>query len=67
MTKTNFDNTVSSLKSKIARNKTKNESIENELKKLKTLNLSYFIGKSHFEEDGAQNYLVFQPIKRFLQ
>ena len=65
VTKTNFDNTVSSLNSKIARNKTKNESIENELKKLKTLNLSYFIGKSHFEEDGAQNYLVFQPIKRF--
>ena len=64
MTKTNFDNTVSSLNSKIARNKTKNESIENELKKLKTLNLSYFIGKSRFEEDGAQNYLVFQPIKR---
>ena len=64
MTKTNFDNTVSSLNTKIARNKTKNESIENELKKLKTLNLSYFIGKSHFEEDGAQNYLVFQPIKR---
>ena len=64
MTKTNFDNTVSSLNSKIARNRTKNESIENELKKLKTLNLSYFIGKSHFEEDGAQNYLVFQPIKR---
>ena len=65
VTKTNFDNTVSSLNTEIARNKTKNESIENELKKLKTLNLSYFIGKSHFEEDAAQNYLVFQPIKRF--
>ena len=36
MTKTDFDNTISSLDSKIARNKTKNESIENELKKLKT-------------------------------
>ena len=24
--------------------------------------MSYFIGKSHFEEDGTQNYLVFQPI-----
>ena len=23
---------------------------------------SYFIGKSHFEEDGVQNYLVFQPM-----
>ena len=26
---------------------------------------SYFIGKSHFEEDGTQNYLVFQPIYRY--
>ena len=34
--------------------KTKVTEIENnELKKLKTLDLSYFIGKSHFEEDGA--------------
>ena len=24
--------------------------------------LSYFCGKSHFEDDGTQNYLVFQPI-----
>ena len=31
--KSNFDNTVSSLDSKIAENKIKNESIENELKK----------------------------------
>ena len=26
--------------------------------------LSYFIGKSHFDEDGTQNYLVFQPMDR---
>ena len=26
--------------------------------------MSYFIGKSHFEEDGTQNYLGFQPISR---
>ena len=38
--KTKFDNTVSSLNNKIAANKTKNESIENEIKKLKTLDLS---------------------------
>ena len=37
------------------------------LKKLKTLDLSYFIGKSYFEEDGAQNYLVFQLIRRYLK
>ena len=36
VTKTDFDNTISSLDSEIAGNKTKNESIENELKKLKT-------------------------------
>ena len=33
--------------------------------KLKTFDSSYFIGKSHFEEDGVQNYLVFQPIVRY--
>ena len=60
-----FDNTVSSLNSKIAENKTKNGSIENEFKKLKTFDLSYFIGKSRFEEDATQNYLVFQPLKKY--
>ena len=29
--------------------------------------LGYFIGKSHFEEDGTQNYLVFQPIVRYFK
>ena len=67
MAKTDFDNSVSSLNSKIAANKTKNESIKNELKKLKTFDSSYFRGKSHFEEDGMQNYLVFQPIKRYFK
>ena len=46
--KTIFDNTVSSLVSKIAENKTKSKSIENELKTLKTLDLTYFIGKNYF-------------------
>ena len=70
MTKTIFDNTVWSLNSKIVENKTKNGSIENELKKLikaLDLDLSYLIGKSHFEEDGTQNYLLFQPIKRYFK
>ena len=42
-------------------------SLENEFKKLKTFDLGYFIGKSYFEEDGAQNYLVFQLIRRYLK
>ena len=66
MVKTNFDNTVSSLDSKIAANK-KNESIENDLKKVKAFYSSYFIVKSHFEKDGTQNYLAFQPINRCLK
>ena len=41
---------------KFTANKTKYLLIENELKKLKTFNSSYFIGKSHYEEDGTQNY-----------
>ena len=34
------------------------------MNKLKTFDSSYFIGKSHFEEDGIQNYLVFQPLNK---
>ena len=41
--------------------------VQNELKKLKTLDLNYFIGKSHFEEDYAQNYSVFQPLNRYFR
>ena len=37
------------------------------MKKLKTFYLSYFIGKSDFEEDGTQNYLVFKPINRYFK
>ena len=67
MTKTDFDNSVSSLDSKIDANKTKTESTENELKKLKTFDSSYFRGKSHFEENGTQNYLVFQPVNKYFK
>ena len=37
------------------------------VEKLKTFDSSYSIGKSHFEEDGTQNYLVFQPIIRYFK
>ena len=67
MAKINFVNTVSSLNNEIAVNKIKNESIENEFKKSKTFDSSYFINKSRFEEDDTQNYLVFQPINRYFK
>ena len=34
------------------------------MNKLKTFDSSYFIRKSHFEEDGTQNYLIFQPMSK---
>ena len=37
------------------------------MKKLKTFDSSYFTGKSHFEEDGTQNYLVFQPMYMYFK
>ena len=37
------------------------------MNKLKTFDSSYFIGKSHSEEDGTQNYLVFQPINKYFK
>ena len=67
MAKTNFDNTISSLDSKIAKNKTKDESTENKFKKLKTFDLGQFLGKISFEEDGAQEYLVSQQIKKYFK
>ena len=56
-----FDNIVSSLDSRIEEAKTINECFNSLLKNLrKRVDLGYFIGRSHFDEDGAQNYLVFQ-------
>ena len=67
ITKTDFDVKLSSLNRKTTANRSKNLLVENELKKLKTFDSSYYIGKSHLEEDGAQNYLVFQPINRYFK
>ena len=66
-TKIDFDAKLSSLNKSITSNKSKNLLVENELKKLKTFDPSYFIGKSHFEEDAAQNYLVFQPMNKYIK
>ena len=37
------------------------------MNKLKTFDSSYFIGNSHFDENGIQNYLVFQPMYRYFK
>ena len=65
--KTDFDAKLSSLNRKITANKSKHLIVENKLKKLKIFYSSYFIGKSNFEGDDTQNYLVFQPINRYFK
>ena len=67
ITKTNFDAKLSSLNRKITENETENLLVKNELKKLKTFHSRYFIGKSHFEKDGTQNYLVFQQLNKYFR
>ena len=60
--KTDFDAKFSSFSRKITENKIKHLLIQNELNKLsiriaiRIFDSSYFIGQSHFEEDGAQKY-----------
>ena len=58
---------MSNLHRKITQNKTKHLLVVNELNKLKSFDSSYYNGKSYFEEDGTQNYLVFQPIYRYFK
>ena len=65
ITKKEFGSKLSSLNRKNTANKSKHLLDENELNKLKTFDSSYFIGKSHFEEGGTQNYLVSQPMYKY--
>ena len=37
------------------------------MNKLNTFDSNYIIGKSHFEEDGTQNYFVFQPQNKYFK
>ena len=67
ITKTDFDEKLLNLNRKNTAIKSKHLLVENELNKLKTFDLSYFIGKNYFEEDGTQNYLVFQPMQKYIK
>ena len=42
----------------------KQKPVEKELRKLEKFESSYFRGKNYIGNDGAQNYLVFQPIQK---
>ena len=59
-----FDAKLKELNKKINSNKTKHLIVENDFKKLKKFDSSYFRGENYFGDDGTQNYSVFQPIKK---
>ena len=63
--KTDFHNKLSSLNRKNVSNKAKDLVLENELKKLKAFDSNYYNGKNYFDDDGIQNYLVFQSILKY--
>ena len=67
ITKTDFDAKLSSLNRKITKNKLDHLLVKNELNKLKKFDSSYFRGKTYFDEDGALNYYVFQPLFKYLE
>ena len=68
VTKTDFDTELKKICDRVNSNKSKHLLVENELKKLEKSDAVYFRGKNYFDgNDGKQNYLVFQHVKRYLE
>ena len=67
ITKPDFDAKLSSLNRKTTANKSKHLLDGIELKKLKIFDSICFRGENHFEEDGIQDDLVFQPIQIYFK
>ena len=59
ITKTDFDAKLSTLDRKITSNKTRYLLIGKEI--------SYLHGKNYFDEDGTQNYYIFQAISKYFK
>ena len=63
--KPEFDFKLKGINDRVTKNKAKHLFVENELKKLKTIDLSYFWHKNYFKgNDRAQNALVFQTMQK---
>ena len=63
-----LDDKLKNLNKKVTSKKTKYVLIENELKKLQTINSSLFNGHNYFRNDRSQNLLIFESTKKkFLQ
>ena len=60
--KKDFDDKLKNLNKSNTSTKTNHVLVENELYKLQTFDSNLFIVQSHFNNDGAQLSLIFQPI-----
>ena len=67
VTKTDFDTKLNKVIDRVTSNKTKNLLLENEIKELNNFDAVYFRGKNYFDNDGTQNYLVFQPVYKYFE
>ena len=47
--------------------KAKLKAEQDKITKLQAFDSSYFRGKNHFEDDGTQNYLIFQLMDRYFK
>ena len=65
--KPDFDSKLKGITDRVTKYKTKYFLVQNELKKLQKFDAAYFRGKSHFEADSTQKYLVFQPMYRYFK
>ena len=60
MTKTKFDNKLTSFKKRITSDKTKHLKVEKKLESLTTKDYNFFLGKNYFtNNDGFQNVFVY--------
>ena len=68
ITKREFDIQLKEISDRFTSNKTKHLLVENELKKLKNFDATYFRGKKYFDgDDGTQNALVFQTVQKHFE
>ena len=67
ITKTDFDTELKIISDRVTSNQSKHLLVETELKKLQKFDAAYFRCKIYFNDDGTQNYLVFQSIYKYLK
>ena len=67
MTKTDFATKLKKENDRVTSNKTKNLLLENEIKKINNFDAAHFRDKNYFDDDGTQNYLVFQPVYKYFE